>query len=170
MISKQLFTSVILSGLLLSQATWAMTPVQNLADAKALMLSVGEELGSGNDANAVFIVEDAKAKSLLIEILRGQKKTQDIAVVKSADYLGVVVQNNDEEVLYYYAIHKGQTQAVEVGNRIEVVDLDYYVCPTGSKPAPFPKKFTLLKNLLLGADTKASLIGTVWFEDVECVN
>lgn len=168
MISKQLFTSVILSGLFLTQTAWAQTPVANLADAKSLMLSVGEELGSENDDNAVFVTDSVKAKSLLIELLKGQKKTQDIAAVRGADYVSVVVQNNDEARIYYYVINKGQTQALEVGHSLAVVDLSYSVCSSDGERSQLPGKFAKRQNLLLGMDANSSVIGTVWFDDVEC--
>lgn len=168
MISKMMFVGALIVMSFTTQAIAAPHAIENIEDAKAVMVALAEELGSENDANAVFVANGAQSKSLLIEILKGENKTQDIPAVQQADFLGVIVENNDEAVITYYVLNKGQIQALQVGPAIAVADLEYYVCPTGQRESSLPRKFGKVKNLLLGLNPQASVQGTVWFEDFDC--
>src|SRR5687768_15926428 len=102
MLSKNLIASLLLSSIM-SSAVWAYElpkcpVVNNLKDAQACFALVGEDMGSGNDENAVLVSTGFAVKKALIEVLREQDERADIARVQKADYIGAIVQNNDEEV------------------------------------------------------------------------
>ncbi len=133
---------------------------------------LGEELGSENDTNAVLVTSRKDAKTRLIELLEfnGGKKPADLRAIANATYVAVIVQNHDEDNLFYYVVSKGdRVKPRQIGDRLSFVDHQYDVCPSFEGQTPdVPAKFRLVRNLLLGMDPKKTVTGTVWVEDIKC--
>ena len=179
--SARIFLFAAISAALFVSPSWAREgrgehitkvkcDVADLSEAKTCFALLGENMPSENDANGVLVTADSKSKALLIEILQGQKKIADISAVKKADYLGVVVQNDDEASVYYYVLMNGaKVKPRLVGNVISVVDFNFYVCPLeeGGTTA-IDKKFAKVKNLLLGMNTRETVAGKIWLDDISC--
>lgn len=141
--------------------------INSIQDARECMIEVGKKMPSENDENAVLVTRASKARSLLVELLqRLEAPKKDIIAVNEATYFATVVQNDDEEHIYYYVLSNGKNIRPKlVGSPFAVTDLEYSFCP-GSEgtPAPLPKKFMSAKAMLLGMDPDKTASGTVWFQ------
>lgn len=166
------FASMALSSTAFSQEgrgqhkTKVTCSAETLESAKDCVRDIARNMPSENDANAALIAHGDRAKSLAVELLVGPANMDDAGRIYGVDYIGIVVQNNDEESIYYYAISKLSGNPELIGRPIDVADLMYLVCDEFDASK---RKFARLKNLFLGQDPRQTLLGTVWIDgDISC--
>jgi hypothetical protein len=144
--------------------------VKSLIDAKNCFKNVAINTPSENDPSAVVASDSKKSKNLLVEILTSQENTKDIALVNKAQYFAAVVQNDDEASIYYYILTNGKNvKPTLVGSTINFVEFSYFLCPSSEdEKSQYDRKFSIIKNLLLGMDPNKTVSGVIWLEDIDC--
>ena len=133
------------------------------ASAEDCIKRVAQNMPTENDDNAAFLVKADPARENMNQVLKAIGHPEDMQYVMSASFIGIVVQNDDEPSLYYYAIKQGVNQPRLLGDSLAIVDMGYDVCD-----GTWPAFMGSVQGLLMGADPNKSLVGTVWFEDLDC--
>ena len=137
--------------------------IKSYSDARACMVRLANYMPTGNDENAALVTRSKVSKTLMNELLEIMGETKDQFYVNNAKYLAAVVQNDDEESIYYYALSNGLNVTPKLlGSSVAIVDFVSEICYEDDASL---NKFMNPRNLFLGMDHNKSLNGTIWFAD-----
>lgn len=145
--------------------TWCI--IKNLNSAQDCVKRAAVTMGTGNSENAVFVATNKKSKEMLSQIMNASGGKDSKAALKAltSDYVAVVVQNHDENMLYYYAFSKGRVNLKPLSRPINTADLSYDVCRENNA---YPKFMKTVRGMLLGLSLNDTVAGTVYLEDFIC--